>query len=210
MKESEITTAATTRKAFIQLHLSVILAGFTGLFGKLITLNEVDIVWYRMFFTTLILIVFTGLPRVGWKKFFQIAGCGALLGLHWMLFYCSIKASNVSIGVFCPRRLLHRHLRTDNIQEEDFVDRATALTHHRSRTTLHLLVRLPLSLRYHHWRGIVSCMCALRHIQQEGERRCKVAHYAHVPNEWRHCGREHHHSFLPDDFPFQSARSGNS
>lgn len=101
MKESEITTAATTRKAFVQLHLSVVLAGFTGLFGKLITLNEVDIVWYRMFFTTLILIVFTGLPRVGWKKFFQIAGCGALLGLHWMLFYCSIKASNVSIGVVC-------------------------------------------------------------------------------------------------------------
>lgn len=88
-------------KAFIQLHLSVFLAGFTGLFGKLITLNEVDIVWYRMFFTSLILLVFTGLPRVGWKKFLQIAGCGALLGLHWMLFYCSIKASNVSIGVVC-------------------------------------------------------------------------------------------------------------
>lgn len=88
-------------KAFIQLHLSVFLSGFTGLFGKLITLNEVDIVWYRMFFTSLILLVFTGLPRVGWKKFLQIAGCGALLGLHWMLFYCSIKASNVSIGVVC-------------------------------------------------------------------------------------------------------------
>ena len=88
-------------KAFIQLHLSVFLAGFTGLFGKLITLNEVDIVWYRMFFTSLILLVFTGLPRVGWKKFLQIARCGALLGLHWMLFYCSIKASNVSIGVVC-------------------------------------------------------------------------------------------------------------
>ena len=88
-------------KAFIPLHLSVFLSGFTGLFGKLITLNEVDIVWYRMFFTSLILMVFTGLPRVGWKKFLQIAGCGALLGLHWMLFYCSIKASNVSIGVVC-------------------------------------------------------------------------------------------------------------
>ena len=77
------------------------LAGFTGLFGKLITLNEVDIVWYRMLFTSLILVVFTGLPRVGWKKFLQISGCGALLGLHWMLFYSSIKASNVSIGVVC-------------------------------------------------------------------------------------------------------------
>ena len=28
------------KKALIQLHLSVMLAGFTGLFGKLVTLNE--------------------------------------------------------------------------------------------------------------------------------------------------------------------------
>lgn len=89
------------QKAFIQLHLSVMLAGFTGLFGKLITLNEVDIVWYRMLFTSLILIVFTGLPQIEKKKLGQLAGCGALLGLHWMLFYGSIKASNVSIGVIC-------------------------------------------------------------------------------------------------------------
>lgn len=90
-----------TKKGFIQLHLSVLLAGFTGLFGRLITLNEVDIVWYRMLFTTCILIVFTGLPRVGWRKFWQLCGCGALLGCHWILFYGSIKASNVSIGVIC-------------------------------------------------------------------------------------------------------------
>jgi drug/metabolite transporter (DMT)-like permease len=35
------------------------------------------------------------------KKLLQLGGCGALLGLHWMLFYGSIKASNVSIGVIC-------------------------------------------------------------------------------------------------------------
>lgn len=90
-----------TRKGFIQLHLSVLLAGFTGLFGRLITLDEVDIVWYRMLFTSLILMVFVGLPRVSWRKFVQLCGCGALLGLHWILFYGSIKASNVSIGVIC-------------------------------------------------------------------------------------------------------------
>lgn len=90
-----------TNKGFVQLHLSVLLAGFTGLFGRLITLNEVDIVWYRMLFTSLILIVFTGLPKVGWHKFLELSGCGALLGLHWILFYGSIKASNVSIGVIC-------------------------------------------------------------------------------------------------------------
>ena len=90
-----------TQKGFVQLHLSVLLAGFTGLFGRLITLNEVDIVWYRMLFTSLILLVFTGLPRVGWRKFLQLCGCGGLLGFHWILFYGSIKASNVSIGVIC-------------------------------------------------------------------------------------------------------------
>ena len=79
----------------------MLLAGFTGLFGKLITLNEVDIVWYRMLFTSAILLVFTGLPRVSWRKFLELSICGALLGLHWMLFYGSIKASNVSIGVIC-------------------------------------------------------------------------------------------------------------
>ncbi len=79
----------------------MVLAGFTGLFGKLVTLNETTLVWYRIFFTALILIVFTGFPRVRWKKLLQIAGCGTLLGLHWLLFYASIKASNVSIGVVC-------------------------------------------------------------------------------------------------------------
>ena len=59
----------------MQLHLSVMLAGFTGLFGRLITLNEVDIVWYRMLFTSAILLVFTGLPRIGWRKFLQLCGC---------------------------------------------------------------------------------------------------------------------------------------
>ena len=90
-----------TRKGFVQLHMSVLLAGFTGLFGRLITLNEVDIVWYRMLFTSMILLVFTGLPKVGLRKFLQLCGCGALLGIHWILFYGSIKASNVSIGVIC-------------------------------------------------------------------------------------------------------------
>ena len=69
-----------TRRGFIDLHLGVLLAGFTGLFGRLITLNEVDIVWYRMLFTSICLLFITGLPRIGWKKILRICGCGALLG----------------------------------------------------------------------------------------------------------------------------------
>lgn len=88
-------------QAFVQLHLSVLLAGFTGLFGRLISLNEVDITWYRMLLTALILLVFTGLPRITGRQLRHLMVCGGLLGLHWMLFYGSIKASNISIGVVC-------------------------------------------------------------------------------------------------------------
>ena len=87
--------------AFLYLHLGILLAGFTGLFGRLITMHEVDIVWYRMLFASLFILPFTGLPKIGSKRIFNIAMCGGLLGLHWILFYGSIKVSNVSIGVVC-------------------------------------------------------------------------------------------------------------
>lgn len=89
------------QKAFIKLHLSVLLAGFTGLFGKLITLNEVNIVWYRMFFASVFLLILKGLPKVSRKKLLHLSLAGALLGFHWVLFYGSIKLSNISIGVVC-------------------------------------------------------------------------------------------------------------
>lgn len=87
--------------AFLYLHLGILLAGFTGLFGRLITMHEADIVWYRMLFASLFILPFTGLPKIGCKRIFNIAMCGGLLGLHWILFYGSIKVSNVSIGVVC-------------------------------------------------------------------------------------------------------------
>ena len=37
------------------LHLTVILAGFTGVFGKLITVNELMLTWYRVLFSAIIL-----------------------------------------------------------------------------------------------------------------------------------------------------------
>ena len=39
------------RKAFLQLHIAVLLAGLTGVLGKLISLNEGLLVWYRLFIT---------------------------------------------------------------------------------------------------------------------------------------------------------------
>lgn len=93
------------RKALIKLHAAVLLAGATGLFGRLLTLKEIPLVWYRILLTTVLLIpilVMSGrYQKIPGRSALQIGGAGMLLGIHWVLFYASIRASNVSIGVLC-------------------------------------------------------------------------------------------------------------
>lgn len=93
------------RKAFIQLHIAILLAGFTGVFGKLITLNEGLLVWYRMILSglllLLILIATSRLKSISLQDFKKMAIVGFLLGLHWIFFYGSIKYANISVGVVC-------------------------------------------------------------------------------------------------------------
>lgn len=93
------------KKALIQLHLSVFLAGFTGILGKLITLNEGMLVWYRLLFTIITLYAIFRwrkmLTRLSFKQIVPIGLTGMIVVLHWLFFYASIKYSNVSIGVVC-------------------------------------------------------------------------------------------------------------
>ena len=89
----------------IILHVAVFLAGWTGIFGRLITLGGLPLVWYRMITSVIVLASVLAfmrrLHRTGWKAIMKIAGCGILLALHWVAFFASIQASNVSIGVAC-------------------------------------------------------------------------------------------------------------
>ncbi|WP_353721088.1 DMT family transporter [Dyadobacter sp. 676] len=93
------------KKAFIKLHIAIILAGFTGIFGKLITVNEGLLSWYRIWLAGILMLMIlavTGkLERIAFRDFRRISLTGLLLGLHWMLFYGSIKYSNISVGVVC-------------------------------------------------------------------------------------------------------------
>lgn len=93
------------KEAFIKLHVSVLIAGATGIFGRLISLNEGLLVWYRMLFATvmffLLLWALGKLQRVSFRDVCKIGSVGMLLAVHWLFFYGSIKASNVSIGVVC-------------------------------------------------------------------------------------------------------------
>ncbi len=87
------------------LHLAVFLAGWTGIFGRLISLGGLPLVWYRMMVSVVVLAVVMALMHrlhhPGWKALGKIAACGIILALHWVAFFASIQASNVSIGVAC-------------------------------------------------------------------------------------------------------------
>lgn len=88
----------------IEIHLSVVLFGLTGLFGKFISLPAPYIVLGRVFFAS----VSMGLYFLFRKKdvrlaraadYAAIAAVGAVLALHWTAFYLSVKLSTVAIGV---------------------------------------------------------------------------------------------------------------
>lgn len=93
------------KKAFIQLHIAVLLAGLTGILGKLIHLNEGLLVWYRLALTAPSLWLLAALRkqsvRISRKDLWRIFGVGAIAALHWVSFYGSIKYSNVSVGLLC-------------------------------------------------------------------------------------------------------------
>ena len=93
------------KRAFIDLHIAVFLAGLTGILGRLITLREAPLVWWRMGIASIVLWIIALarkeklLPRG--KAFWAMAGVGTLIALHWTFFYASIKYGNVSIGLIC-------------------------------------------------------------------------------------------------------------
>lgn len=93
------------RKSFLRLHAAIFLAGFTGILGRLITLNEGLLVWYRMLFSTagLFLLAYFSWNRLKVAKggLLPILAVGAIVAFHWVFFYGSIKYSNVSISLVC-------------------------------------------------------------------------------------------------------------
>ncbi len=90
------------RRALAFIHVSVFLFGLSGLFGKLILLNPLLIVFGRTLVASSLLCIF----RLLRKKTMRVHGkwgllfpLGALLALHWVSFFQAIRISSVSVGV---------------------------------------------------------------------------------------------------------------
>ena len=94
-----------TKKAYFQLHIAVILFGFTAILGDLISLSALILVWWRVLITSVSLFFLIGfgkkLVTIPKKRILQFMGIGVLVALHWICFFGSIKYANASVCLVC-------------------------------------------------------------------------------------------------------------
>lgn len=88
-------------RAYLYMHISILIWGLTGVLGRGIELSEGLLVWYRLMIASASMGLFALIARhsfnIGWKYIARLFGTGVLLMLHWIFFYGAIKYSNVSI-----------------------------------------------------------------------------------------------------------------
>lgn len=87
--------------SYLQVHIAVILFGFTAILGELIELSAIVLVWWRILLTVISLLFFIQfgkyLKNIPKRTLLRFIGIGFIIGLHWICFYGSLKLSNVSI-----------------------------------------------------------------------------------------------------------------
>ena len=93
------------RNPYLQLHLCVLLWGFTAILGKLITLAAIPLVFWRVVIVSLCLCLW----RPAWRQLAGLArrdvwlaaGNGIVITVHWLCFYGAIKLANASVAATC-------------------------------------------------------------------------------------------------------------
>lgn len=92
-------------KSYLQLHLIVFIWGFTAILGRLITLDALPLVWFRMLFAVGFIFVYIKYKKIPIKIprriLLKFLVAGLIIALHWFTFFKAIKVSNVSITLAC-------------------------------------------------------------------------------------------------------------
>ncbi len=89
-------------RATIQIHVCVVVWGFTAILGKLISLPALALVIWRM---GLVAVLLLAVPRVR-RSIFSMsaprratyAGIGVVVAIHWVTFYAAVKLANASVA----------------------------------------------------------------------------------------------------------------
>jgi drug/metabolite transporter (DMT)-like permease len=93
-------------KHHLHLHFIILIFGFTGILGEMITLDALSLVWYRTFLAVIVFMIISifglkGLYSIPRRKMMAYLGVGVLVAAHWITFFHAIKISSVSLTLAC-------------------------------------------------------------------------------------------------------------
>lgn len=88
---------------YLVLHFIILLWGFTPVLGKFISLQALDLVFWRLLFSLISLWLYLRYKgaslKVNPKQLLTLLAWGSVVGIHWYFFYHAIKVSNVSVAL---------------------------------------------------------------------------------------------------------------
>jgi len=92
-------------KSYLHLHFIVFVWGFTAILGKLISLDALPLVWFRMLLAVGFILIYIGFNKtslqVPKKTLIGFLLAGLIIALHWFTFFKAIKVSNISVTLAC-------------------------------------------------------------------------------------------------------------
>ena len=93
----------TSSSDFVRLHFIVILFGFTGIIGKLISIPAVEMVFYRTLLAAIgmgiFLLITRRSARVSVGDLTTLLATGVIVALHWLTFFVSGRIANISVSL---------------------------------------------------------------------------------------------------------------
>lgn len=99
------TPASSASKGYLIIHICVVLWGFTPIMGRLITLDALPLVWWRMLIAAIALLfipaTWRGMRKLSPRLFAACCGVGVILAITWAMFYLAVKLTNASVAAVC-------------------------------------------------------------------------------------------------------------
>lgn len=93
----------TTQRAYLELHIAVVLFGLTAILGGLIQVSTIVLVWWRILIACLgILIygdIFNKIRQLSPALRLRLLGTGFIIAIHWLAFFGSVKLANASVAL---------------------------------------------------------------------------------------------------------------
>jgi drug/metabolite transporter (DMT)-like permease len=93
------------RRAYMELHVAVVLLAGTAILGDLISLSASVLVWWRTLIAGLgvgIFLLITRRLKIEWVRAkIKIYVLGGMIAIHWICFFGSVKLANASTALIC-------------------------------------------------------------------------------------------------------------